>query len=592
MSGSLGLRVVAIAIALAGVADPVVSIERQRRRPLTVAILDAPSLTLPDGDTTRRERAYAIADSLRGALSDVFDVSVREHSLATVAAPCSADAACIVISDGRRPLRMGERNAPLGAVLIGAPIDGNVAITSVRSPARTHPRALGVVTVELSARGITGQTALEVFDDGVLVGQATHDWTADSQASSTAQVRIEWTPVAEGVRDLTITARPVEGERTIDDNTAHVAVDVSEYAATVLVHEPRPSWAGTFVRRAIADDARFRVLARARLGGALSIETAQIPLQLAALVRNGIAVVLVTAPDQLTSSEVDALDQFARVRGGSVIVLVDAPPASHVRRLIPFAVVQHAERNPVAVGRLRASEFVTFDALGLETTVLSAGDEGAVVVSRNVGRGRVVAYGAGDAWRYRDREDQFAHYWRSLMADAEQAAGDPLTLDLSSSVVQPGEQVRLGVEWRSSDVPEPVEVRGGLDCDGRRSMIRLWPSHAPNRFEGSFTAPSSGRCEVHVAIDDRETATAAMIAGAPIAQLNAGRDELSAAITANGGVVVVPDQQSALVTAFRRSASTEHIPAPSHLMRSPWWIIPFAGCLGGEWWWRRRRGQR
>jgi hypothetical protein len=31
---------------------------------------------------------------------------------------------------------------------------------------------------------------------------------------------------------------------------------------------------------------------------------------------------------------------------------------------------------------------------------------------------------------------------------------------------------------------------------------------------------------------------------------------------------------------------------PTNPMRSPFWILPFAGLLGGEWWSRRRRGAR
>lgn len=42
------------------------------------------------------------------------------------------------------------------------------------------------------------------------------------------------------------------------------------------------------------------------------------------------------------------------------------------------------------------------------------------------------------------------------------------------------------------------------------------------------------------------------------------------------------------------AAAVGQPPEPSvlHPMRSAWWIIPFAGALGGEWWLRRRGGRR
>jgi hypothetical protein len=33
-------------------------------------------------------------------------------------------------------------------------------------------------------------------------------------------------------------------------------------------------------------------------------------------------------------------------------------------------------------------------------------------------------------------------------------------------------------------------------------------------------------------------------------------------------------------------------PVPVWPMHSPWWIVPFAACLGVEWWLRRRSGLR
>jgi hypothetical protein len=65
-------------------------------------------------------------------------------------------------------------------------------------------------------------------------------------------------------------------------------------------------------------------------------------------------------------------------------------------------------------------------------------------------------------------------------------------------------------------------------------------------------------------------------------------DRLSTAVAAFGGVTVEADGIAALVTRLRASATPRHTPVPVHPMRSAWWIVPFAACLGGEWWLRRR----
>ncbi len=60
--------------------------------------------------------------------------------------------------------------------------------------------------------------------------------------------------------------------------------------------------------------------------------------------------------------------------------------------------------------------------------------------------------------------------------------------------------------------------------------------------------------------------------------------------SSRGGQVIAPSRLPELNTLLASAVR----PAPErivwHPMRSPWWMLPFALALAGEWWFRRRRG--
>ena len=111
-----------------------------------------------------------------------------------------------------------------------------------------------------------------MFDGDVLVGQK-----AVSKAGNEAAHRLArrlrpsdtlstggMDPVGEGVRELRVRAGSDE---------VRIAVDVRPIRTRVLFYEPRPSWAATFVRRALEEDRRFDVHARSALGTAVAVST-------------------------------------------------------------------------------------------------------------------------------------------------------------------------------------------------------------------------------------------------------------------------------------------------------------------------------
>jgi hypothetical protein len=106
-------------------------------------------------------------------------------------------------------------------------------------------------------------------------------------------------------------------------------VTVAVSRSAVLVFDARPSWSSTFVRRALEDDARFTVGYRTRLAPAISAGTAHGRLDAAAL--DAAAVTVVGGVDALTAGDVALLDQYVKVRGGTLVLLPERLPSDRRR---------------------------------------------------------------------------------------------------------------------------------------------------------------------------------------------------------------------------------------------------------------------
>jgi hypothetical protein len=252
---------------------------------------------------------------------------------------------------------------------------------------------------------------------------------------------------------------------------------------------------------------------------------------------------------------------------------------------------ERRETAPVAIGPIKGSEFLLLRPQGWTATVVASRDADPVVVSRSFGHGRIVTSGALDAWRYRAEGNQFDSFWRSLVAEAAAAAGEPLVLTLSPGLAAPGQQVAVELEWRAIDEPhESLEAEAVVRCGSGTSLVRLWPSGSRTRFRGGFDAPAAGTCEVLANIRPLGSATAALRVTAEPAGPMPAEDALSAAVAAFAGVTVDGGDEATLVTRLQEFVSPHRMSVPVQPMRSAWWLVPFAAALGGEWWWRRRKG--
>ena len=407
MTARLALRGVAIAIALAGIVDPVWTLIRPTPKPLTIAVLDGTGLP--------------VAARLERMLSREYRVTISPLEPIADAAACPASGDCVVISDGQRPSHITAGATVAGAVRLNTETAQGVRIRRVTAPQRVHPGASSTLDVELAG----GPAAIQVFDGDVLVGE-------EVRLASNV-VNVQWTPIADGLRELRVRA---------GDDEVHVGVDVAPLRARVLIYEPRPSWTATFVRRALEDDPRFDVRARAALGHALSVSTGE-PVRLEPRTLADASVVVVGAPELLSAADVAALDRFVRVRGGSVVLLPDRVPTGPVLALVPSRMQERRESQPRQIGPLKGTEFLVFDNVDLATTTLAAADDLAVIIGRARGSGRVVVSGALDAWRFREEGDTFARFWKSVVADAADATGAPLSVAFDTMLARPGQWMVL-----------------------------------------------------------------------------------------------------------------------------------------------------
>ncbi len=597
------LRGVAVLIAALGVIDPAFTFARRTRQPLVVAL------------GSERPAAAASAARVRELLEDDFDVRVRHVNDAERQPACATGEPCILVGDDRwSGTTVDARARVLGAIRLNPETGAQVTIASVTGATATHASAVGRLLVEVAGQGVTGQQSnINVLDGDVPVGRAVHHWTADGPVT----IPIDWWPVAAGPRRLSVRTSRRADEAGSDDEV-DVGVEVGTTPHNVLVYDTRPSWTSTFVRRAIEQDGRLALRVAARLGPRVQVTEGE-PFRLDDSTLTDASAVIVGAPDDLSARDVDALERYVRVRGGSLILVPDRRPTGPIVRLLPSRAIERLEPAPVRVGEWRASELLIFRDPRPELSILATANDAPVVIAAASGNGRIVVSGAMDAWRYRDADDgAFDRAWRSLVADAAAAGGAPLQVTLDRSAVRPADDVHVTVRVRAmAPVDAAIGVGATIACGEEPSrVVRLWPTGDRRRFEARLATRVPGPCHVTASSSAPivATATASLIVAddfhweADLLKRIANKDfhrgsdpvkgiairstTLEQIVAASGAQVFVPGDEVSLTRDVRRLTPAETRPSEARVMRSPWWIVPFAGCLGVEWWLRRRRGLR
>lgn len=563
------VRVVALAIAVLAVVDPAITTSRANR----------PLVALDSSDP---ERNGALLARLERELA-------RDYTV--VRGRLGRGAATVLVGTG---LPDEFPQSPLAAVVPAR--RPSLRVTSVSMP-RTAPVDVRVpVDVDIEAHGLPGTRIDILLRDGDLT--LDERTVAVSSGDSTLRAGLTLVTASAGPRLLTVVARAAS-ESLADSATT--VVDVREGRWNVLFFDTRASWMATFVRRALEADPRFRVSHRLETSRGVVNTSGSVPVSLAnAGGLERYEVIVVGAPEQLTSADQLGLEAFLRRRGGSVVLLMDQAESYPSQRLTGVPSWRSARTSePIAIGAgegaLLGRDHVSPSALPIGAEVIAAGPGGATPIwSVPVGVGQLVVSGALDTWQHRDPgTSDFNRFWASIAAALSVRAIPPLAAYVTHQSLSPGQSVSVHATVRDIVLAGhgSAAVSALLIGDVDSTSIRLLPGSAPGVFAGTLVAPRRpGTYRLVTSLGQYRVESAVVVT--PAARKAAeDRTALVSAVVSSRGGVVVDESDVALLRTWLATA----IPRVSRVeawypMRSTWWLIPFVVFLGAEWWWRRRRG--
>jgi hypothetical protein len=433
---------------------------------------------------------------------------------------------------------------------------------------------------------------------------------ADSGQSSAI---LAFVPTTLGTTTVQVTASIV-GEAANRAARATAAVDIHDSRWSVLFFDPRPSWMSTFVRRAVEHDPRFVVTSRVVTSRNVTTDAGAPPAGLTDLAALELFdVVVVGAPEALTDRDVAGLETVLRKHAGQVILLLDEPTDGPYRRLLDAGAWRSDSGSKVftvapgdsASDAMRATELTWPSRLPLGADVVAHTDStkgdaagGRPIVWRaQVGAGQLLVSGALDAWRFRDAATSgFDRFWRTIIADAAAANVAPVAVRISPTAITPQDSALITVTLRDPMLQvdtRPLHLSVAATLEGvavQPVRVRLWPDNAPGQFRGVVRVAAAGLYRVVVNSGGQRGEAALLVDSQVEHAAPAGGDLLHAWVAARGGEVISESALPGLVGRVRKAIGAAPHREPWHPMRSPWWIVPFALLLGGEWWLRRRSG--
>jgi len=377
------LRIMAIAIAVAGAIDPSLSVTGSTRP--EVAVVSSPRLPDPD-----------LSDRVSAALADRFDV-VTDNPF--------GPAAVVVVGDSLPA--PAQRTAPVAFGVAPVATKPFVAITDLQVPPRASAHAQVVVRA--------GIRTLAAANREVVVSLRVNDREIDRQTIKVATndqqeaVRLTLLSGVTGPEPFTVVATVADSVHVVDGT-----VTIRDGSWQVLSLDRRPSWASGFIRRALETDPRFTVVARVATSRGVSSSIGEAPAALSAGELDRFDAVIVSGLEALSAGDINALDAFMRDRGGSVILLPDDPDSPAALQQLSRIERWSASAANDPSGVPLASEVIAPASTPVWATVRP---DRSVRIS--VGSGELVVAGAIDAWRYRHRDAAaFDRYWQVTAAES------------------------------------------------------------------------------------------------------------------------------------------------------------------------------
>ena len=197
-----GLRLLAIAIAIAAFVDPAITRSMPQRQALRIVTMHA-------DDVVHAER-------LQRRLSADYDVTIQVDNPTSLAAACPSTGGCLLVSRGDVPRRLSAGAVVLGALRVTAEGSGRT-IRRIAVPQMTHLDAASSLHVALTEP----VARVDVLDGGIIVGSA--------EPGESLEVDVTWVPLGTGARTLRVVA---------GDDVEDVGVVVADAPAAVFVYEP------------------------------------------------------------------------------------------------------------------------------------------------------------------------------------------------------------------------------------------------------------------------------------------------------------------------------------------------------------------
>ena len=535
MTSRLLLRGCAVAIAIAAIVDPVLTLNTHTRPEIALIASDH----LPDP---------ALTDRVFDALSSRFTV---------VRGPSIGAAATVVVGD-EMPASATISTAP-GFAVLPEPRRPYLAVTIVRAPSRAHVQSRVPVEVQVRAQAARGRRLSIALRSGeALIDRTTRDVAANDETVTATLTLVA--PAERGTVPFTVQA---ELEDSPDTRTrADAGIEIRDRRLAVLTFDRRPSWLSTFVRRALEADPRFVVTSRVATSRGAAAAAGVPPDSLALLPSLALFdAVVVGAPGEMTAADAAGLEEYLRRRGGAVILLPDEPvapaPFVSLTGTTGWRPLEHAKPtgDPPA-----AFFFVP------EASPIQPADRPEALWRTAVGSGRLFVFTAIDAWRFRDSADgAFDRFWRGTIAAAADASPAPIDVVPDRRVLAPGESTRARIARGPEHPLEWIELRP----DSLSGPVSFEVSRDGARVVSTLLVVPDAR---RPASDDRRL--------------------IDAWTTATGGRAIGESGLGTLASLLQGTLAPPAERVRWRPMRSAWWIVPFAFVLGAEWWSRRRLGLR
>lgn len=427
-------------------------------------------------------------------------------------------------------------------------IQNDLEILDAALPRRVLPGSRMLLTVTLRQSGFRGRTArLAVWDGDSVLAQKDLMLPEDG---GTWRETVALNAGRPGVRTLTVSAGPLQGETNIRNNTVERIVDVRDRKPRILYFEGEPRWEMKFIRRAVEEDGQLDLASIVRTTenrfyrqGIRSPQELErgFPSSVDELFGYQALIIGNVEAGYFSPLQQTLIREFVDRRGGGVlflggrVALSDGgwhrsplaevlpvvlperkgtfrrePASAKLTRAGLESLITRIEEDPEKnAARWKALPYLAdYQQTGTPkpgATVLAEAVPGVrlrhpLLVTQNFGRGRVALLATGGTWRWQmaqDARDQSHEiFWRQLLRWLSGSVEERVTLLTSRQTYEGGETVRFRAEVRdrnylpSTSAVVSVHVMGP---GGVSDTVELSPSRRePGVYEADWRAPRPG----------------------------------------------------------------------------------------------------